>query len=79
MKKEIKPLAIATGTLVFYMAGIPLIDSVSTYLQNLIGKANVKLMKEIQELQDEEKEEEPVRAVGFHVDSEPEEMEWEDG
>ena len=79
MKKEIKPLAIATGTLVFYMAGIPLIDSVSTYLQNLIGKANVKLMKEIQELQDEEKEEEPVRAVGFHVDSEPEEAEWEDG
>lgn len=79
MKKEIKPLAIAAGTLVFYMVGIPLIDSVSTYLQNLIGKANVKLMKEIQELQDEEKEEEPVRAVGFHVDSEPEEMEWEDG
>ncbi len=79
MKKEIKPLAIVAGTLVFYMAGIPLIDSVSTYLQNLIGKANVKLMKEIQELQDEEKEEEPVRAVGFHVDSEPEEVEWEDG
>lgn len=79
MKKEIKLLAIATGTLVFCMAGIPLIDSVSTYLQNLIGKANVKLMKEIQELQDEEKEEEPIRAVGFHVDSEPEEMEWEDG
>lgn len=79
MKKEINPLFIAVGTLVFYMAGIPLIDSVSTYLQNLIGKANMKLMKEIQELQDEEKEEEPVRAVGFHVDSEPEEMEWEDG
>ena len=79
MKKEIKPLAIAVGTLVFYTAGIPLIDSVSTYLQNLIGKANVKLMKEIQELQDEEKEEEPIRAVGFHVDSEPEEVEWEDG
>ena len=79
MKKEIKPLFIATGTFVFYMAGIPLIDSVSTYLQNLIGKANVKLMKEIRELQDEEKEEEPVRAVGFHVDSEPEEVEWEDG
>lgn len=79
MKKEINPLFIAAGTLVFYMAGIPLIDSVSTYLQNLIDKANMKLMKEIQELQDEEKEEEPVRAVGFHVDSEPEETEWEDG
>lgn len=79
MKKEINPLFIAAGTLVFYMAGIPLIDSVSTYLQNLIGKANVKLMKEIQELQDEEKEEEPVRAVGFHIDSESEETEWEDG
>lgn len=79
MKKEINPLFIAAGTLVFYMAGIPLIDSVSTYLQNLIGKTNVKLMKEIQELQDEEKEEEPVRAVGFHVDSEPEEVEWKDG
>lgn len=79
MKKETNPLFIVAGTLVFYMAGIPLIDSVSTYLQNLIGKANVKLMKEIQELQDEEKEEEPVRAVEFHVNSEPEEVEWEDG
>lgn len=65
------PLLIAMGSLLFYTIAIPVLDSVSTYIQNQFNLRNVKLQAEAQQIQEEMQQ--PmgnINAVGFQIPTE---------
>ena len=62
------PLLIAMGSLLFYTIAIPVLDSVSTYMQNQFNLRNVRLQAEAQQIQEEMQQ--PmgnINAVGFQI------------
>ena len=75
--KPINPLAIAFGSLLFYTIALPILDSVSTYIQNQFTLRNVKLQAEAQEVQESMQEQPPVHAIDFAVANEEEEYDDE--
>ena len=83
-KQALSYLLVAGGTLLFYMAVLPVVDSLSTWLQNefnlkstKLQRDATKLQKEIQDIQTQAQEEpSSVHAIGFQVtDIEEEEEE----
>lgn len=65
------PLLIAMGSLLFYTIAIPVLDSVSTYIQNQFNLRNVKLQAEAQQIQEEMQQPmSNINAVGFQIPTE---------
>lgn len=75
--KPINPLAIAFGSLLFYTIALPILDSVSTHIQNKFNLRNVKLQVEAQKVQESMQEQPPVHAIGFAVANEEEDYDNE--
>lgn len=80
MSKQNSPLsylAVAGGTLLFYMCVIPIADALSTWAQNAIGAKVTKIQymvaqdqQETEEIVDRINGSGPVQAIGFHVEPE---------
>ena len=65
------PLLIGMGSLLFYTIAIPVLDSVSTYIQNQFNLRNVRLQAEAQQIQEEMQQPmSNINAVGFQIPTE---------
>ena len=78
-------LAVAGGTLLFYMCAIPIADALSTWIQTAIGAKVSKLQYTIAQDQEETADiadrvngTGPVQAIGFHVEPNEYEVEYEE-
>ena len=78
-------LAVAGGTLLFYMCVIPIADVLSTWAQNAIGARITKIQyvaaqdqQETEEIADRINGSGPVQAIGFAVPDYNYEVEYED-
>ena len=88
MSKQNSPLsylAVAGGTLLFYVCAIPIADAISTWIQTAIGAKVAKIQyvaaqdqQETEEIADRINGSGPVQAIGFHVDPEYEVEDEED-
>lgn len=87
MSKQNSPLsylAVAGGTLLFYMCVIPLADALSTWAQTAIGAKVSKIQytvaqdqQEVEEIADRINGSGPIQAIGFQVPNKYE-VEYED-
>ena len=75
-KNGINPLLIAGGTLLFYMAAIPLVDTLSTWAQTAITSKIAKIQymmaqdqQETEEIADRINGSGCTQAIGFQIDS----------
>lgn len=78
-------LAVAGGTLLFYMCIIPLADTLSTWAQTAIGAKVSKIQytvaqdqQEVEEITDRINGSGPVQAIGFQVTPNEYEVEYEE-
>ncbi len=78
-------LAVAGGTLLFYMCAIPIADALSTWIQTAIGAKVSKLQYTIAQDQEETADiadrvngTGSVQAIGFHVAPNEYEVEYEE-
>lgn len=78
-------LAVAGGTLLFYMCAIPIADALSTWIQTAIGAKVSKLQYTIAQDQEETADiadrvngTGSVQAIGFHVSPNEYEVEYEE-
>lgn len=78
-------LAVAGGTLLFYVCAIPLADALSTWVQTAIGAKVSKIQytvaqdqQETEEIADRINGSGPVQAIGFTISSEEEDHYEED-
>ena len=88
MPKQNSPLsylAVAGGTLLFYMCVIPLTDALSTWAQTAIGAKVSKIQytvaqdqQEVEEIADRINGSGPVQAIGFQVTSNEYEVKYEE-
>ena len=88
MSKQNSPLsylAVAGGTLLFYMCIIPLADTLSTWAQTAIGAKVSKIQytvaqdqQETEEIADRINGSGPVQAIGFQMSQNDYEVEYED-
>lgn len=76
MKTGLKYLGVAAGTLLFYIAGLPVADAIASYIVSSINVKTSKLQyilaqdqKEMEEIADKINGSGPVCAIGFQVDS----------
>ena len=60
---DFSPFYIAMASVVFFVVGMPVLDSIGQWVQNVFGLKSVKLNAEAKEYADEL--EAPVQAVGF--------------
>ena len=67
-KHDFSPFYIAMASVAFFVVGIPVLDSIGQWVQNVFGLKSVKLNAEAKEYADEP--DVPVQAIGFHVPSE---------
>ena len=67
-KHDFSPFYIAMASVAFFVVGMPVLDSVGQWVQNVFGLKSVKLNAEAKEYADEP--DVPVQAIGFHVPSE---------
>ena len=65
---DFSPFYIAMASVAFFVVGIPVLDSIGQWVQNVFGLKSVKLNAEAKEYADEP--DVPVQAIGFHVPSE---------
>ena len=56
------------ASVAFFVVGMPVLDSIGQWVQNVFGLKSVKLNAEAKEYADEP--DVPVQAIGFHVPSE---------
>ena len=64
-KHDFSPFYIAMASVAFFVVGIPVLDSIGQWVQNVFGLKSVKLNAEAKEYTDEL--EVPVQAVGFQI------------
>ena len=67
-KHDFSPFYIAMASVAFFVVGMPILDSIGQWAQNVFGLKSVKLNAEAKEYADEP--DVPVQAIGFHVPSE---------
>ena len=67
-KHDFSPFYIAMASVAFFVVGMPVLDSIGQWVQNVFGLKSVKLNAEAKEYADEP--DVPVQAIGFHVSSE---------
>ena len=67
-KHDFSPFYIAMASVAFFVVGMPVLDSIGQWAQNVFGLKSVKLNAEAKEYADEP--DVPVQAIGFHVPSE---------
>ena len=60
---DFSPFYIAMASVAFFVVGMPVLDSIGQWVQNVFGLKSVKLNAEAKEYADEP--EAPVQAVGF--------------
>ena len=74
-KYDLMPLFSAMGGVVFFVLGVPVLDSIGSWISNVFGLKSIKLNHEAAKYTSETEEENiPVQAVGFQIPSEEEEM-----
>ena len=61
---------VAMGAVAFFVAGVPALDAMGTWIANLFGLKSVKLNHEASKYAVEEEDGVPVQAVGFQIPSE---------
>ena len=64
-KHDFSPFYIAMASVAFFVVGMPVLDSIGQWAQNVFGLKSVKLNAEAKEYADEL--EVPVQAVGFQI------------
>ena len=64
-KHDFSPFYIAMASVAFFVVGIPVLDSIGLWVQNVFGLNSVKLNAEAKEYADEP--EDPVKAVGCQI------------
>ena len=64
-KHDFSPFYIAMASVAFFVVGMPVLDSIGQWVQNVFGLKSVKLNAEAKEHAEEP--ETPVQAVGFHL------------
>ena len=64
-KHDFSPFYIAMASVAFFVVGMPVLDSIGQWVQNVFGLKSVKLNAEAKEYADEP--EAPVQAVGFQI------------
>lgn len=62
-KHDFSPFYIAMASVAFFVVGMPVLDSIGQWVQNVFGLKSVKLNAEAKQYVDEP--EAPVQAVGF--------------
>lgn len=67
-KHDFSPFYIAMASVAFFVVGMPVLDSIGQWVQNVFGLKSVKLNAEAKEYADEP--DVPVQAVGFQIPSE---------
>lgn len=67
-KHDFSSFYIAMASVAFFVVGMPVLDSIGQWVQNVFGLKSVKLNAEAKEYAEEP--EVPVQAIGFHVPSE---------
>ena len=68
-KHDFSPFYIAMASVAFFVVGMPVLDSIGQWVQNVFGLKSVKLNAEAKEYVDEptDEPEVPVQAVGFQI------------
>ena len=65
---------VAMGAIAFFVAGVPILDSIGSWVSNVFGLKCVKLNHEASQYSDDDCcEDSHVQAVGFQIPSEAEE------
>ena len=64
-KHDFSPFFIAMASVAFFVVGMPVLDSIGQWVQNVFCLKSVKLNAEAKEYADEP--EVPVQAVGFQI------------
>ena len=64
-KHDFSPFYIAMASVAFFVVGMPVLDSIGQWMQNVFGLKSVKLNAEAKEYAEEP--EVPVQAVGFQI------------
>ena len=67
-KHDVSPFYVGMASVAFFVVGMPVLDSIGQWVQNVFGLKSVKLNAEAKEYAEEP--EVPVQAIGFHVPSE---------
>ena len=67
-KHDFSPFYIAMASVAFFVVGMPILDSIGQWVQNVFGLKSVKLTTEAKEYAEEP--EALVQAVGFQIPSE---------
>lgn len=65
-------LLTAAGAIMFYTLALPMLDSVSSWVQNCFSAKNIKLQHDTKQYQDDSKEGAKTNIIGFQVESEEE-------
>lgn len=66
-KSGLSHVLVALGAISFFIIGVPVLDSISTWLVNIFSLKTLKLNKEAEEFTNTE--EQPVQAIGFSIPS----------
>lgn len=66
-KSGLSHILIALSAISFFIVGVPVLDSISTWLVNIFSLKTLKLNKEAEEFTNTE--EQPVQAIGFFIPS----------
>ena len=64
-KHDFSPLYIAMASVAFFVVGIPVLDSIGQWVQNVFGRKSGQLNAEAKEYTEEH--EIPVQAAGFQI------------
>ena len=76
-KSGLSHVLVALGAISFFIIGVPVLDSISTWLVNVFGLKTLKLNKEAEEFAVTE-EEPPIQAIGFSIPSEEDEENYDE-
>lgn len=69
---------VAVGAIAFFVAAVPALDAMGTYVANWFGLKSVKLNHEAEEFVNNDSSQENVHAIGFSLPPEEEEEYIED-
>lgn len=74
-KRDLTHVLVAMGAIAFFVAGVPILDSIGSWISNVFGLKCVKLNHEASQYTDDDCcEDSHVQAVGFQIPSETEEV-----
>ncbi len=75
-KSGLPYVLVVLGAISFFIIGVPIFDSISTWLANIFNLKTLKLNKEAEEFANTE--EQPVQAIGFSIPSDETEENYDE-